>query len=252
MINIIVNGCNGAMGQVLCNEIINNEEMNIIAGVDRNPNKLDNPFSVYQSILNVDDICDVIIDFSNPSHLNDLLEYSQDKKVPLVIATTGYSEEELIKIENSSETVPIFLSSNMSLGVNVLLSMVRKAANILSSSFDIEIIEKHHNKKVDAPSGTALMIANTINDELDNTKDFVYGRYTKKDKRQPKEVGIHAIRGGNIVGEHTVIFAGDDEVVEIKHTANSKKIFAKGSLEAAQYIINQKPGLYTMDNLLNK
>lgn len=251
MINIIVNGCNGVMGQVLCNEIMNGEDMNIVAGIDRSPDKFEHSFPVYKDIKDVKDTCDVIIDFSNPYYLKELLKYSKENNTPLVIATTGYSDEELKEIENFSTLTPIFLSSNMSLGVNVLLDLVRKASNILSSSFDIEIIEKHHKKKVDAPSGTALMIANTINNELNNSKEFVYGRHTRKDKRQPKEIGIHAIRGGSIVGEHTVIFAGEDEIVEVKHTANSKRIFAKGSLEAAKYIINKKPGLYTMDDLLS-
>lgn len=238
------------MGQVLCHEIIKNKEMNIIAGVDRTINKYENPFPVYKSIIDLKKTADVIIDFSNPYYLNDLLKYSKEKNIPLVIATTGFSEEELSKIKNYSNSVPIFVSSNMSLGINVLLNMVKKGANILSS-FDMEIIEKHHNKKVDSPSGTALMIANTINSELYDSKEYIYGRHSNENKRNKNEIGIHSIRGGNIVGEHIVIFAGEDEVIEIKHSANSKKIFAKGSLAVAQYLIDKDSALYTMNDFLN-
>ncbi|MBS4534170.1 4-hydroxy-tetrahydrodipicolinate reductase [Clostridium sp. D2Q-14] len=250
MINIIVNGCNGTMGQVLCNEIIKKNEMNIIAGIDKNIDKYNNTFPVYKDILDINKAADVIIDFSNPFYLNNLLDYSKKNNTPLVIATTGFSETELNKIRKFSTYIPMFLSYNMSLGINALLRMLKKGTNILST-FDIEIIEKHHNKKIDAPSGTALMIANTINSQLNNSKKYVYNRYSNKSQRKKDELGIHSIRGGNIIGEHTVIFAGEDEIIEIKHSANSKKIFAKGSLVAAQFLIDKKPALYTMDDLFN-
>ncbi|MGL4911587.1 MAG: 4-hydroxy-tetrahydrodipicolinate reductase, partial [Romboutsia sp.] len=166
----------------------------------------------------------------------------------LVIATTGFNDEQLGKISDASEIIPIFHSSNMSLGVNVLVKLVKEAAKMLGG-FDIEIIEKHHNLKVDAPSGTAVMIANGIKEVLPEN-ECTYGRYGRSEKRKPTEIGIHAIRGGTIVGEHTTIFAGHDEIVELKHTAQSKDIFAKGAITAAKYLVNQKPGYYNMDNML--
>lgn len=247
---VIVNGCNGTMGQVLCNEIIDSKDLSIAAGIDRNPNKISNSFKTYDNIDEFNDNADVIIDFSNPCYIDDLLSFATKKRIPIVIATTGFSDKDFKNIEKSSKDIPIFISSNMSLGVNVLLDMVKKASKVLGDSFDIEIIEKHHNQKVDSPSGTAYMIADNINNELNNSKEYVFGRVSKKDKRNNNEIGIHAIRAGNIVGEHNVIFAGKDEIIEIKHTANSKKIFAQGSIKAAHFLIKQNNGLYNMDDLL--
>ena len=251
MINVVVSGCNGAMGRVLTKAIEEMEDITIVAGIDKNINSYKNAYPVYESPLSVKEECDVIIDFSKPSNLNGLLEYSVNNNIALVIATTGFSEEEEHKIKEVSKFTRIFKSSNMSVGVNVLINLSKQATNTLGNITDIEIIEKHHNKKVDAPSGTAKMIANAINKELDDSMEFNYGRSGNDAKRKEKEIGIHAIRGGTIPGEHTVIFAGLDEIVEIKHTALSKKVFAQGAIKAAQYILNKENGLYDMNNLIN-
>lgn len=248
---VIINGCNGAMGQVLSRIIDKEDDIEILAGIDRNPERYKNNYPVYSEIFNCREKAEVIIDFSSPNSLNSLLEYGVEKRIPLVIATTGLSEENIECIVEASKIIPIFQSSNTSLGVNTLINLVKKAAVVLEKNFDIEIIEKHHNKKVDAPSGTAYMIANAINGELGNSKEFIYGREGNKGERRKNNIGIHAVRGGTIPGEHTVIFAGEDEVIEIKHTAFSKDIFAAGAIKAARYIINQEKGLYNMDSLID-
>lgn len=251
MINVVVSGCNGAMGRVLSKAIEDTEGMKLVAGIDRNTDLYENTYPVYESPLQIKEDCDVIIDFSKPSNLSGLLQYSVNNNIALVIATTGFSEEEEERIKEASKLTKIFKSANMSLGVNVLINLAKQATNTLGDITDIEIIEKHHNKKVDAPSGTAKMIANAINEELDNSMEFNYGRVGNDAKRKEKELGIHAIRGGTIPGEHTVIFAGIDEIVEIKHTALSKKVFAQGAIKAAQYILTKENGLYDMNNLIN-
>ena len=197
----------------------------------------------------VEELADVIIDFSHHSTIEDTLSYAIKTKTPIVIATTGFNDEELTKIKKASNIIPIFHSSNMSLGVNVLVKLVKEAAKSLNG-FDIEIIEKHHNKKLDAPSGTAVMIANGVKEVLPDS-EYIYGRHGRSDKRSSNEIGIHAIRGGTIVGEHTTIFAGHDEVVEIKHSAQSKDIFAKGAIAAAKFLVKQEAGYYNMNNMLN-
>jgi len=251
MINVVVSGCNGAMGRVLTKVIDETEDMTIVAGIDKNKDLYKNNYPVYESPLLIKEKCDVIIDFSNTSNLNGLLEYSVNNNIALVIATTGFSKEEEEKIKEVSKQIIIFKSSNMSLGVNLLINLSKQATNTLGNITDIEIIEKHHNKKVDAPSGTAKMIANAINEELDNSMEFNYGRIGTDIKRKENEIGIHAVRGGTITGDHTVIFAGLDEIIEIKHTALSKKVFAQGAIKAAQYILNKENGLYDMNNLIN-
>lgn len=250
MLKVIISGCNGAMGQVLTKTIESMEDAEIAAGIDKNIDICKNNYDVYSDISSYKGNADVIIDFSNPAGLEVLLNYGIETKTPIVIATTGLSSENMDNIKKASEKIAVFQSGNTSLGINVLTSLVKKAAAILSESFDIEIIEKHHNKKVDAPSGTAYMIANAINNELNNSKEFVYGREGIS-KREKNEIGIHAVRGGTIAGEHTVIFAGMDEIVEIKHTAMSKNIFAQGAVKAAKYLVNQDKGLYNMDDLLS-
>ena len=251
MINVVVSGCNGAMGRVLTKVIDETEDMTIVAGIDKNKDLYKNNYPVYESPLLIKEKCDVIIDFSNTSNLNGLLEYSVNNNIALVIATTGFSKEEEEKIKEVSKQIIIFKSSNMSLGVNLLINLSKQATNTLGNITDIEIIEKHHNKKVDAPSGTAKMIATAINEELDNSMEFNYGRIGTDAKRKENEIGIHAVRGGTITGDHTVIFAGLDEIIEIKHTALSKKVFAQGAIKAAQYILNKENGLYDMNNLIN-
>ena len=194
--------------------------------------------------------CDAIIDFSNPAVLDDMLEFAVKNSVPCVICTTGYSKEQVQKIKNASNKVAVFYSGNMSLGINVLIELAKSAAKVLGGQFDIEIIEKHHNQKLDAPSGTALMIADGISSELSEEPQYVFDRHTYRKKREKNEIGISSIRGGTIVGEHEVIFAGHDEVVTISHQAQSKEVFAVGSVNAAVFLANQKPGMYDMGNLL--
>ena len=248
MLRVIVNGYSGAMGKVLTKCIDEDNELELVCASSKD--SLDNvSFKTYTKIIDIEESADVIIDFSHHSAIYDVLTYATKTKTPLVIATTGFNDEELKRIEEASSIIPIFHSSNMSLGVNVLVKLVKEAAKALNG-FDIEIIEKHHNKKLDSPSGTAVMIANGIKEVLPED-EFIYGRYGRCEKRKPTEIGIHAIRGGTIVGEHTTIFAGHDEVVEIKHTAQSKDIFAKGAIAAAKFLVNQEAGYYNMNNMLD-
>ena len=250
MIKVVLSGCNGAMGRVLNTIIDEMEDMMVVAGIDKNKDLYKNDYPVYESSLLVKEKCDVIIDFSNPAMLYELLEFCTNTKTGIVIATTGFNEEQEMKIKETSKKTPIFMSSNTSLGINLILELVKKSVNILNGEFDIEIIEKHHNKKLDAPSGTACMIAQAINEELNNSMKYKYGREDRVTKRDKSEIGIHSIRGGSIVGEHTVIFAGMDEIIEIKHTALSKSVFARGAIRAAQFISDKAPDLYTMKSLI--
>ena len=247
MLRIIINGYSGSMGKVLTKCANEDSELEIICGASKDD--LDVPFKTYHKMSEVEELADVIIDFSHHSTIEDTLSYAIKTKTPIVIATTGFNDEELTKIKKASNIIPIFHSSNMSLGVNVLVKLVKEAAKSLNG-FDIEIIEKHHNKKLDAPSGTAVMIANGVKEVLPDS-EYIYGRHGRSDKRSSNEIGIHAIRGGTIVGEHTTIFAGHDEVVEIKHSAQSKDIFAKGAIAAAKFLVKQEAGYYNMNNMLN-
>ncbi|UPA30763.1 4-hydroxy-tetrahydrodipicolinate reductase [Terrisporobacter glycolicus] len=247
MLRVIINGYSGSMGKVLTKCVNEDSELQLVCGVSRD--ELDVTFKTYHKMSEVEENADIIIDFSNHCAIYDVLDYATKTKTPLVIATTGFNDEELGEIEKASSIIPIFHSSNMSLGVNVLVKLVKDAAKALNG-FDIEIIEKHHNKKLDSPSGTAVMIANGIKEVLPGS-ECIYGRYGRSEKRKPTEVGIHAIRGGTIVGEHTTIFAGHDEVVEIKHTAQSKDIFAKGAIAAAKFLVNKEAGYYNMNNMLD-
>ena len=249
MLKIIMHGCNGRMGQTIVNLVRESKDKIIVAGISADGQAL-NSFPVYTNISECQESADVIIDFSNPSTLNGLISYATTHKIPLVIATTGFSDEELNRINEAGKIIPILRSANMSLGINLMLDLVKKATSTLENNFDIEIIEKHHNNKVDSPSGTALLLADTINDTLNEKAIYKYDRHTEKQKRTKNEIGIHAIRGGTIVGEHSVIFAGDDEVIEITHTASSRKIFAKGAIHAAEFIIKQNNGLYSMQDSL--
>lgn len=247
MLRIIINGYSGSMGKVLTKCANEDSELEIVCGASKDD--LDVPFKTYHKMSEVEELADVIIDFSHHSTIEDTLSYAIKTKTPIVIATTGFNDEELTKIKKASNIIPIFHSSNMSLGVNVLVKLVKEAAKSLNG-FDIEIIEKHHNKKLDAPSGTAVMIANGVKEVLPDS-EYIYGRHGRSDKRSSNEIGIHAIRGGTIVGEHTTIFAGHDEVVEIKHSAQSKDIFAKGAIAAAKFLVKQEAGYYNMNNMLN-
>ena len=247
MLKVIINGYSGAMGKVLTKCVNEDSELQLVCASSKDSLK-DVPFKTYTNAIDIEENADVIIDFSHHSAISDVLSYATKTKTPLVIATTGFNDDELEKIKDASSIIPIFHSSNMSLGVNVLVKLVKEAAKALNG-FDIEIIEKHHNKKLDSPSGTAVMIANGVKDVLADS-EFIYGRHGRSEKRSSNEVGIHAIRGGTIVGEHTTIFAGHDEVVEIKHTAQSKDIFAKGAIAAAKFLVNKEAGYYNMDNML--
>lgn len=247
MLRVIISGYSGTMGKVLTRCVNEDRELQIVCGVSKD--NLEVPFKTYNKMSDIEESADIIIDFSHHSAINDVLAYATKTKTPLVISTTGFNEEELSNIKEASAITPIFHSSNMSLGVNVLVKLVKEAAKALNG-FDIEIIEKHHNKKLDAPSGTAVMIADGIKEVLPES-EYIYGRHGRSDKRSSNEVGIHAIRGGTIVGEHTTIFAEHDEVVEIKHTAQSKDIFAKGAIAAAKFLANKEAGYYNMNNMLD-
>lgn len=251
MINIILNGCNGRMGQVVARMAAADPDVTIVAGVDKFPDAKNNPFPTCGSLDQCADMpADVIVDFSRPEALSGILDFATAHHVAVVIATTGMSDENRSAIVRAADEIPIFMAANMSLGVNVLIDLARKAATILGNAFDIEIIEKHHNQKEDAPSGTALAIAEAISGVSLDPKRFTYGRHGTSTKRAPDEIGIHAIRGGTIAGEHSVIFAGHDEVLELKHTAQSRDIFAIGALNAAKFVAGRKPGLYGMVDLM--
>lgn len=245
MTNLLIHGINGTMGQYVYDLLADNVEYNII-GFDSNTTFKSN-IEVYDNLTSIEEI-DVIIDFSHHSLISNLLDYSNDNNIPLVLCTTGLTEESLDKISKYKSNIPIFKSGNMSLGINVLIELAKIGAKVLNE-FDIEIIEKHHNKKIDAPSGTAFMIADAIKEERQEL-EYSYGRSGIDAKREANEIGIHAVRGGTITGEHTAIFAGIDEVIEIKHQATSKNVFAKGAIEAAKFIINKESGLYDMTDLI--
>ncbi|WMJ23058.1 4-hydroxy-tetrahydrodipicolinate reductase [Paludicola sp. MB14-C6] len=249
MTRILLSGANGRMGHVIENCSHNFENTKIVSGVDLN-NKEYALFPIHKSITECREKADVIIDFSHPSCLNDLLTYAISNNLPLVAATTGYNEDQIALIKQASNKIPVFFTFNMSLGVNLLIDLAKKATAVLGDQFDIEIIEKHHNQKIDAPSGTAIMLANAINQTAQERYQYEFDRHSKRQKRQKNEIGIHAVRGGTIVGEHEVIFAGRDEIVTLTHQAMSKDIFAVGALKAAQFLKDQKPGLYSMSDLL--
>lgn len=249
MINILLSGCNGKMGQVITRLAGQSDVYKILAGYDMN-NNIKNSYPVFNDIGSCTLKTDVIIDFSNPEALEKISGYAVSKKIPLVLATTGLSQNQIKALEAASKHIPVFFSANMSLGVNLLIDLVKKAAKVLEQDFDIEIVEKHHNQKVDAPSGTALAIADSINNILDNKQEYIYDRHSRRRKRSRSEIGIHAVRGGTIVGEHSVIFAGNDEIIEINHTALSKDVFGVGALRAAAFICKKAPGLYGMKDLI--
>ena len=248
MINIILSGCNGKMGQVISRLVDDMDDAKILFGYDINTEKKWD-YEVYSDFENAPK-GDVVIDFSHPACFDKIVSYCKETKTPLVMATTGLSNEQREALNDLSKEVAVFFTANMSLGVNLLISLVKKAATLLEDSFDIEIIEKHHNQKIDAPSGTALMIADEIADTLTNAPEYVYDRQSVRKKREKTEIGIHAVRGGTIVGEHEVIFAGNDEIIEIKHTAMSKEVFAVGSIKAAKFISGKTAGMYDMKNIM--
>lgn len=250
MTRIIMHGCNGAMGQMITKIVKEQEDAQIVAGIDVVNNR-DNGYPVFASLEDCDVEADVIIDFASAKAVNHLLEYCVEKQIPVVLCTTGLSEEQLKKVEEASKKVAVLKSANMSLGINTLFRLVQEAAKVLAAAdFDIEIVEKHHNQKLDAPSGTALALADAINEAMDQQYEYIYDRSDRREKRDKKELGISAVRGGNIVGEHEIIFAGLDEVIEFKHTAYSKAVFAKGSVSAAKFLKGKPAGHYDMKDVI--
>lgn len=249
MIKIILNGCCGKMGRMVIESTSQFENMEIVAGIDKC--KMDLGFPIFESTKEVNIDYDVLLDFSRADALNDLLALTEKTKKPLVICSTGFSKEDLELIDEKSKTLPLFRSANMSLGINLINSLLKKVAPLLYGNYDIEIVEKHHNQKVDAPSGTAILLADTIKESLEDKTEYVFGRHGNH-KRQQNEIGIHAVRGGSIVGDHDVIFAGTGEVIELSHKAISREVFAVGALKACEYMSNvSKPGLYNMDDVIN-
>lgn len=250
MIKVIMHGCNGKMGQVISGIVAEDAEMEIVAGVDASDH-IQNTYPVFSNIKECDVQADVVIDFCAAPAVDGLLEYCVEKQVPCVLCTTGLSNEQLAAVEEASKKVAILKSANMSLGINTLLKLLKEATAVFEpAGFDIEIVEKHHNLKVDAPSGTALALADAINEELDNSFDYVYDRSQVREKRSKKEIGISAVRGGTIVGDHDVIFAGMDEVITFSHRAYSKSVFAKGAVQAAKFLAGKPAGRYEMSDVI--
>lgn len=250
MIKAIMNGCNGKMGQVITGICKADSEIEIVAGVDLYDG-IKNDYPVFPNISVCDVKADVIIDFSNAKAVEDLLIYSAEKQIPVVLCTTGLSEEQLAQVQEFSKQTAILKSANMSLGINMLMELLKQTAVILApAGFDMEIVEKHHNQKLDAPSGTALALADSLNEALDQAYEYKYDRTTERKKRDSHEIGISAVRGGNIVGQHEVIFAGLDEVITFEHTAYSRSVFGKGAVEAAKFLAGKPAGLYDMQDVI--
>ncbi len=250
MIGVIINGCNGKMGLAL-NEVIQmDHQVEIVAGIDVEDKGYYN-FPVYQSILECEKEADVVIDFTFSGITDRVIDACVEKNIPLVLCTTGLSDTQLAHVEEASKQIPIVQSYNMSLGINTLVKALQFVAPILAEEgFDIELVERHHNQKIDAPSGTAILLANAINKSLGNSYEYVYDRSQKREIRNKKEIGISAVRGGTIVGDHEVIFAGKDEIIELNHHAYSKAVFAKGAVAAAKFLIDKKNGRFTMQDVI--
>ena len=250
MVKIIMHGCNGHMGQVISGIVEKDPDAEIVAGIDI-ADQGKNSYPVFTDIDACQVEADALIDFSSAKATDKLLEYSAARQIPVVLCSTGLSQEQLAKVEETSRKVAVLKSANMSLGINTLLKLVQDAAKVLAAAgFDMEIVEKHHRLKLDAPSGTALALADSINEAMDNQYHYVYDRSQKREKRDDKEIGISAVRGGTIVGEHEIIFAGQDEVIEFKHTAYSKAIFGKGAVEAAKFLAGKPAGRYDMSDVI--
>ena len=250
MVKIIMHGCNGHMGQVISGIVEKDPDAEIVAGIDI-ADQGKNSYPVFTDIDACQVEADAIIDFSSAKATDKLLEYSAARQIPVVLCSTGLSQEQLAKVEETSRKVAVLKSANMSLGINTLLKLVQDAAKVLAAAgFDMEIVEKHHRLKLDAPSGTALALADSINEAMDNQYHYVYDRSQKREKRDDQEIGISAVRGGTIVGEHEIIFAGQDEVIEFKHTAYSKAIFGKGAVEAAKFLAGKPAGRYDMSDVI--
>lgn len=250
MIKILMHGCNGKMGRMITEIAKQDQDVEIVAGVDKYT-AVANEYPVFETISECDVDADAVIDFSNAGAVDELLDYCVEKKLPVVLCTTGLSEEQLANVKEVSEKIAVLKSANMSMGINLLLKLLKDAAKVLApAGYDMELVEKHHNQKLDAPSGTALALADSINGALGNEYEYVYDRSQVRKKRDAKEIGISAVRAGTIVGEHEVIFAGTDEVIEFKHTAYSRSVFAKGAVEAAKFLAEQKNGMYDMGDVI--
>lgn len=250
MVRAIMHGCNGRMGQVITGLVKADEGIELVAGIDTYMG-IENDYPVFQRIDECDVEADVVIDFSNAGAVDALLDYCGDKRLPIVLCTTGLSEDQLEKVKETAKRTAVLKSANMSLGINLLMKLLKDAAKVLApAGFDIELVERHHNQKVDAPSGTALALADSINESMGNVYEYVYDRSQVRKKRKKKEIGISAVRGGTIVGDHEVIFAGADEVIEFKHTAYSKAVFGKGAVEAAKFLAGKPAGAYDMSDVI--
>lgn len=250
MTNIILCGCSGRMGEVISAMVSERDDVQVVAGVDVNTSAQVSGYPIFQSISEFPGKADVIVDFSHHTALPALLEYAISTQTPLVVCTTGHTDEELALMRKAADSVAVFFSGNMSIGINLLMELCKKASETLGMTFDVEIVEKHHNKKLDAPSGTALMLADAIKGTREDS-EYVYDRHSVRRQRSPEEIGIHSVRGGTIVGEHEVIFAGNNEVITISHSAMSRDIFAAGALKAASFLSQKPAGLYNMSNVIN-
>lgn len=250
MIRVIMHGCNGKMGQTISGLIAEDPDVELVAGIDARDDG-HNPYPVFTDIEKCDVEADCLIDFSAAAAVDRLLDYCLERKLPCVLCTTGLSEAQLARVDEVSKQVAILKSANMSLGINLLLKMLKEVAAVLApAGFDIEIVEKHHNLKLDAPSGTALALADSINEELNGEYEYVYDRSGRRERRPKKEIGLSAVRGGTIVGDHDVIFAGADEVVTFSHTAYSKAVFGKGAVQAAKFLAGKPAGMYDMSQVV--
>lgn len=251
MVKVIMHGCNGKMGQVITKLIEEDAEIEIVAGVDVSDH-IQNAYPVYKAISECDAEADAVIDFASAKAVDALLDYCVEKQIPCVLCTTGLSAKQLAHVEEASKKVAVLRSANMSVGVNLLMKLLTEASPILAEAgFDIEIVEKHHNLKVDAPSGTAIALADAVNDAFEEKYEYVYDRSARRERRPKKEIGISAVRGGTIVGDHDVIFAGADEVITFSHRAYSRAVFGKGAIQAAKYMKGKPAGLYNMSNVID-
>jgi len=250
MTSIILYGCNGRMGQMITQMLKDEPSMAIVAGIDQTTG-VGNPYPVFSKIEDCELAADVVVDFSIAEGIDSLIATCIERKWPVVLCTTGLSTEQMKAVEEASKVIPILKSSNMSLGINLLLKLVQDVAKVLApANYDMEIVERHHNQKVDAPSGTALALADAINDVLEEKYAYVFDRSQVREKRTSKEIGLSALRGGTIVGEHDVVFAGIDEVIELKHTAYSRSVFGKGAIEAARFLAGKPAGMYSMADVI--
>ena len=250
MTRIILSGCCGKMGRNVINSVNQRKDCEIVAGIDIIEDS-NIGFPIFQNYSELEVNADVIIDFSNPALLSSMLEYAVKTNTAVVLATTGLSDEQIESVEDAAKTIPVFFSYNMSIGVSLLCELSKTAAKILGTDFDVEIIEAHHNQKIDAPSGTAIMLANAVKEEMPDAY-LEYDRHSKREKRHTNEIGMHSIRGGTIVGEHQVIFAGNDEIVTLSHSARSKAIFSQGAVNAAVFLNGKANGVYNLSDLVKE